>query len=49
MARYKVVDKSPRLLPVDLEAQLIPDSFAHAPCGSRRRRAGPVAVRCALP
>jgi transposase len=30
MARYKVVDMSPRLLPVDLEAQLIPGSFAHA-------------------
>jgi hypothetical protein len=30
MARYKVVDMSPRLLPVDLEAQLIPRSFAHA-------------------
>jgi len=30
MARYKIVDMSPRLLPVDLEAQLIPGSFAHA-------------------
>lgn len=30
MARYKVVDMSPRLLPVDLQAQLIPGSFAHA-------------------
>ncbi|QBB72028.1 IS1182 family transposase [Pseudolysobacter antarcticus] len=30
MARYKVVDMSPRLLPVDLEAQLLPGSFAHA-------------------
>ena len=30
MARYKVVDMSPRLLPVDLEAQLVPGSFAHA-------------------
>jgi len=30
MARYKVVDMSPRLLPVDLEAQLMPGSFAHA-------------------
>lgn len=30
MARYKVIDMSPRLLPVDLEAQLVPGSFAHA-------------------
>ena len=30
MARYKLVDRSPRLLPVDLEAQLIPGSFEHA-------------------
>ncbi len=30
MARYKSVDMSPRLLPVDLEAQLVPGSFAHA-------------------
>lgn len=29
MARYKAVDMSPRLLPVDLEAQLVPGSFAH--------------------
>ena len=30
MARYKHVDHSPRLLPVDLDAQLVPGSFAHA-------------------
>ena len=30
MARYKFVDMSPRLLPVVLESQLIPGSFAHA-------------------
>lgn len=30
MARYKRVDMSPRLLPVDLEAQLVPGTFAHA-------------------
>jgi transposase len=30
MARYKHVDMSPRLLPVDLEAQLVPGTFAHA-------------------
>jgi len=30
MARYKHVDMSPRLLPVDLESQLVPGSFAHA-------------------
>ena len=30
MARYKVIDMSPRLLPVDLDAQLVPGSFAHA-------------------
>ena len=29
MARYKPVDMSPRLLPVDLEAQLVPGTFAH--------------------
>jgi transposase len=30
MARYKHVDLSPRLLPVDLDAQLVPGCFAHA-------------------
>jgi transposase len=30
MARYKLVDRSPRLLPVDLGAQLIRGSFEHA-------------------
>lgn len=30
MARYKTVDRSPRLLPVDLSAQLVPGSFEHA-------------------
>lgn len=30
MARYKRVDMSPRLLPVDLEAQLVAGTFAHA-------------------
>jgi transposase len=30
MARYKQVDLSPRLLPVDLESQLVPGTFAHA-------------------
>jgi transposase len=30
MARYKHIDMSPRLLPVDLESQLVPGSFAHA-------------------
>ena len=30
MAKYKFVDMSPRLLPVDLEAQLLPGSFAYA-------------------
>lgn len=30
MARYKLVDRSPRLLPVDLAAQLLPGSFEHA-------------------
>jgi transposase len=30
MARYKMVDRSPRLLPVVLEAQLTPGSFEHA-------------------
>ncbi len=30
MARYKRVDMSPRLLPVDLKAQLVPGTLAHA-------------------
>jgi transposase len=30
MARYKVVDRSPRFLPIVLEAQLMPGSFEHA-------------------
>ena len=30
MARYRHVDLSPRLLPVDLESQLVPGTFAHA-------------------
>lgn len=30
MAKYKFVDMTPRLLPLDLEAQLVAGSFAHA-------------------
>ncbi len=30
MARYKLVDRSPRFLPIILDAQLIPGSFEHA-------------------
>ena len=30
MARYKHIDQSPRLLPVDLAAQLLPGTFEHA-------------------
>src|SRR5688500_3475418 len=30
MARYKVVDRSPRFLPIVLDAQLVPGSFEHA-------------------
>ena len=30
MARYKHIDTSPRLLPVDLEQQLLPGTFEHA-------------------
>jgi len=30
MARYKAADRSPRFLPVDLAAQLVPGSFEHA-------------------
>ena len=30
MARYKMVDRSPRFLPIVLESQLIPGSFEHA-------------------
>ncbi len=30
MARYRYIDLSPRLLPVDLEVQLVPGTFAHA-------------------
>lgn len=29
MARYRYIDMSPRLLPVNLDAQLVPGSFAH--------------------
>jgi len=28
--RYKHIDMSPRLLPVDLSAQIVPGSFEHA-------------------
>jgi len=31
IARYKRVDMSPRLLPVYLEAQLVPGTLAHGP------------------
>ena len=37
MARHKFVDMSPRFLPVVLEDQLVPGSFAHV--GERRRLA----------
>jgi hypothetical protein len=30
MARYKVIDTNPRLLPVNLAAQLLPGAFEHA-------------------
>jgi hypothetical protein len=30
MARYKQIDTSPHFLPVDFEAQLLPDTFEHA-------------------
>jgi hypothetical protein len=30
MARYKVIDTDPRLLPVNLAAQLLPGTFEHA-------------------
>jgi hypothetical protein len=30
MARYKYIDTSPRFLPVDLAAQLLPGTFEHA-------------------
>jgi hypothetical protein len=30
MARYKGIDTSPRFLPVDLAAQLLPGTFEHA-------------------
>jgi len=30
MARYRDIDMSARLLPVSLEAQIVPGSFAHA-------------------
>lgn len=32
MPRFKMVDLSPRLLPVDLRAQILPGSFEHALC-----------------
>ena len=30
MAHYREIDLSPRLLPVNLDAQLVPGKFAHA-------------------
>ena len=30
MARYKLIDSNPRLLPVNLASQLIPGTFEHA-------------------
>jgi hypothetical protein len=30
MARYKHIDTSPRFIPVDLERQLVPGTFAYA-------------------
>lgn len=30
MARYKIIDTSPRFLPVDLQKQLVPGTFEHA-------------------
>ena len=30
MARYKIIDTSPRFLSVDLQSQLIPGTFEHA-------------------
>lgn len=30
VARYKLVDRSPRFLPIVLESQLVPGSFEHA-------------------
>ena len=30
MARYKIIDTNPRLLPVDLSKQLLPGTFEHA-------------------
>jgi hypothetical protein len=30
MARFKPVDRTPRFLPIVLEAQLMPGSFEHA-------------------
>ena len=30
MARYKLVDRSPRFLPIVLESQLVAGSFEHA-------------------
>ena len=30
MARYKPIDTQPKLLPVDLAAQLLPGTFEHA-------------------
>ena len=30
MARYKIIDRSPKFLPVDLSQQLLPGTFEHA-------------------
>ena len=32
MARYKHIDTSPKFIPVDLVAQLLPGTFEHALC-----------------
>ena len=31
MARYKVIDTSPRFIAVDLQRQLVPGTYEHAP------------------
>ena len=45
MARYKHIDTSPRLLPVDLERLLLPGTFEHALRVGQEAPEGPATTR----
>jgi len=42
MARYKVIDTSPRFLAVDLEKQLLAGSFEHAMRSAHKARSSSI-------